>query len=109
MTSLSSYRWPRPKAAPDGQAGAYRGPSSSSITPAGGPDSIQKLLADLKDSDPRFADVVLASMAKGWPRAKKVDNLETVEKRPVGSVAQAEQHRQGTSSQVSHCVGQSNV
>lgn len=45
----------------------------------GAPQSMASLLAALKVSDPRLADIVLASAAKGWPRTTKFEALAAAE------------------------------
>jgi putative membrane-bound dehydrogenase-like protein len=44
----------------------------------GGPQSLPQLLTVLKDA--RYAEIILASAAKGWPRGGKIEALESAEK-----------------------------
>ncbi len=46
----------------------------------GAPASLPSLLAALTHSEPAFTDVVLASVAKGWPRTAKLNDLSEAEK-----------------------------
>jgi putative membrane-bound dehydrogenase-like protein len=66
------------KAVPDDKAAAIVSVVAEHYS-RGAPKSISALLAELKKADPRYAELVLAGAAKGWPKAKRIDDLETAE------------------------------